>query len=71
MWRFAAWVGHGRAARGQDAAAPMIRRAITLVLCALAFWSGIKLERSLTGIRCENAGGVPNAQNICTGVPQI
>jgi hypothetical protein len=46
----------------------MIRRAITLGLCAAAFWAGMKLQQMRAAAACVEAGGAMRGESLCTGV---
>lgn len=46
----------------------MIRRSVTLVLYAAAFWAGMSAERFVLTDRCLDAGGAVRDNGICYGV---
>ncbi len=46
----------------------MIRRAVTLALCALAFWAGTRIERGRLAERCRIAGGAVDGRGLCVGI---
>ncbi|GFE65206.1 hypothetical protein [Litoreibacter roseus] len=49
----------------------MIRRTITLVLCGLAFYGGIEIERGRVKDRCVDAGGAwEPTRLICIGISE-
>ncbi len=46
----------------------MIRRMITLIFCAVAFWAGMKLMQFRYEGACREAGGTMRGVALCTGV---
>ncbi|WP_298360185.1 hypothetical protein [uncultured Litoreibacter sp.] len=47
-----------------------MRKLIMLVLMGMAFYGGLKLERSISADRCETAGGIVNARGLCVGASE-
>ena len=45
----------------------MIRRTITLVLCAAAFWAGMRFQTWQLDGACLAAGGQTNPAGLCIG----
>jgi hypothetical protein len=45
----------------------MIRRTITLALCAAAFWGGMRFQTWQLDGACTRAGGQTNANGLCIG----
>jgi len=49
----------------------LIRRTITLALCAAAFWAGVQMERAGLGsdqaAACREAGGSWDKRGFCSG----
>lgn len=48
----------------------LIRRAITLVLCAGSFWAGMELVRSGQADACVDAGGAWDPRGFCEGASE-
>lgn len=45
----------------------MIGRTITLILCAAAFWAGMKFQTYRLSAACASASGTPNSSGLCIG----
>ncbi|MDP3262621.1 MAG: hypothetical protein Q8M59_06605 [Tabrizicola sp.] len=45
----------------------LVRRTVTLALCAGSFWAGIQFARLGDASACTNAGGAINDRGICIG----
>ena len=46
----------------------LIRRWVTVALCAAAFWGGTEVHRALMVDRCLDAGGTIDARGLCRGL---
>jgi hypothetical protein len=46
----------------------MIRRAVTLGFCVLAFWAGMQVQQFRSAEACKAAGGGMRGDLLCTGV---
>jgi len=45
----------------------LVRRGITLVLCGVAFWAGLRLAEGGQVEACRDAGGAWDQRGFCTG----
>lgn len=45
----------------------LVRRTITLALCAGSFWAGVQFARLGDVSACTDAGGTINARGVCIG----
>ncbi|MEM8632608.1 MAG: hypothetical protein AAGF74_15340 [Pseudomonadota bacterium] len=46
----------------------LLRRSITLALCALSFWAGMRFQMSAVTDACLDRGGRIAASGVCEGV---
>ncbi|MGG7643308.1 hypothetical protein ACQ5SP_00685 [Rhodovulum sp. YNF3179] len=44
-----------------------MRRLLMLILCAGAFWAGMRVERVIAVDRCLDLGGTVTPQGLCLG----